>query len=362
MRSRTIIPALALFPTILATAMAAEKPADKTDTVYSLADAGELHVVLPPGWTGESDNGTPATIALKAAAGKHVSVQITSVPGKSADSDLKRAAEQVGAGYAAGSKEKKTVLEEIKGPAVHGYASSYTDASDNPGEFRCVTAGVVASNGQVLAVTLLYNDKTSADRVAAAETLKTLSVSVPPGGAAAAATIASPDGKWTLSIAGKWKVLDNSKSPDGRSREVTATSADGSLMLSIFLEPAAKGGGDAKAAREFYLSRMKQNPLPMNHLKTDVVGDVATLDYDQGPEQLKQHNLNAYLSHDGVWVDVHGILQFPCSEAVNQHAVLRVKTVVSAEVIHLHCDPLIPFIAADGVGIKFNPYTGPGTA
>ena len=43
----------------------------------------------------------------------------------------------------------------------------------------------------------------------------------------------------------------------------------------------------------------------MEHLKKDEVGEVATLEYDRGSEGFKQHSINAYLSHAGIWVDAH---------------------------------------------------------
>ena len=289
--------------------------AKATDATYSLGDAGDLKLSLPVGWTGESDGQTPPTITLKSPAGEHVSIQVTAVPGDATDAKVKAAAQAVGdLQYAPNSKEKKVTLEEVKGTGVHGWVSSYTDGSADPGEFRYVTAGSLACNGHVLAVTVLYNDKVSVDHTAATAALKTFSMPAAAGGAATtkpaaaagpATTIDSPDGKWTLTIPGTWTVADDQKSGDGKSREVTATSADGSETMTVFLEPAAKAKGDAKAARDFYLNRMKRNPLGMDHLKKDAVGDVATLDYDQGPAELKMHNLNAYVARDGVWVDVH---------------------------------------------------------
>jgi hypothetical protein len=241
-----------------------------------------------------------------------VSIQLTPVPGKTTDADLNRAAKLVGSRYAAGSKEKKpTPLIAVQGAGVRGYLSAYTDAADDPGEFRYVAAGVLACGEQALAVTVLYNDKESPDHTAAMDALKTLSIKAPGGDGAKPKPVAagadglraaSVDGRWTLVVPGKWKIEDDRK--NGKSRQMTATSADGGLFLSLFLEPAA-GPGDAKAARAFYLKRMRRNPDPMRNLKQPTAGEVAALEYDQGPSELKQHHLNAYLAHGGVWVDVH---------------------------------------------------------
>ncbi len=299
------LPSILILLLVSTIALAAE---DKT---ISLGDAGTLHVSLPQEWKVANDGSSPVTVKLTALPDKHVSIQLTPMPMSIPEAKLKMTAKRVGDGYASGSKEKQTTLEEIKGDGVHGYVASFTDASADPGEFRFVTAGVLLCGKTTLAVTLLYNDKTSADHTAALDALKSLSIvaataerGAATAPAAAVLKVKSPDGKWTLALPGTWKVADDSKSPDGKSRQLTATSEDGA-MLTLFLEPAAKPGGDAKAARAFYLSRMKQNPIPMEHLKQDAVGEVATLEYDQGTDDLKEHNLNAYLSHAGVWVDVH---------------------------------------------------------
>ena len=276
---------------------------------YSLGDAGTLHVALPAGWTGESDEQTPPTISLKAPADKHVSIQITALPVEMTEEKVKVAASIIGQRYAEGSTEKKVTLEAIKGDGVDGYVSSYTDASADPGEFKFVTAGVLICNKRPLAVTLLYNAKTSDDHTSALAALKSLSLASDAAAPAAKAAkdlhVKSPDGTWSMVVPGNWQVADDSKSADGKSRQITAMGDEGKLMLTLFLEPADKPTGDAKAARDFYLARMKQNPLGMEHLKEDAVGHVATLEYDQGTRDFMQHNLNAYLSHAGVWVDVH---------------------------------------------------------
>ena len=274
------------------------------EKTYSLGDLGTLKVTLPDGWTGQSNEQTPPTIELKAPAGKHVSLQITALPDELTDAKLKDAATMIGDHFAEGSTEKKTTLEEIKEKDVHGYVSSFTDNSADPGEFKYVTAGILSCNKKTLAVTLLYNDKTSPDHTAALVMLKSLSIAAAPA-AAKELRVQSPDGTWTLVVPGKWMVSEDNKSKDHKSRQLTAMSDDGEMMMTLFLEPADNPTGDAKACRDFYLERMKKNPLPMENLKQDVVGEVATLEYDQGSEGFKEHNLNAYLSHAGVWVDLH---------------------------------------------------------
>src|SRR4051812_26653977 len=123
---------LAMMAALTVCIAAASPPAEAPrDTAYSLGDAGELHVALPAGWTGKGDGAAPTTIQLLAPEGKHVSIQLTPVPGKTADADLQRATKLIGSRYASGSKEKTTTtLIPVKGTGVRGYLSAYTDAAE----------------------------------------------------------------------------------------------------------------------------------------------------------------------------------------------------------------------------------------
>jgi hypothetical protein len=225
------------------------------------------------------------------------------------DDKLKDAARLMGDHYAKGSKEKTTALEEFKGAnGMHGYVSSFTDATGNPGAFHFLMAGIICADKTYLAVTLYCDDRNSDDHTAALEAVKNLSVSA---GAAPAKTIStelkvkSPDETWTLVVPGHWKVMEDDKSKDRTTREVTAVADDGVTMLSLFFDPPIKATGDASDARAYYLDRMKIYRKPLENLKQDTTGEFATLEYDQGSEGFKLHNINAYLSHNGVWVDVH---------------------------------------------------------
>ncbi len=273
------------------------------DKTFSLGDAGKLHLSLPDGWTGDDDGQAPTTVTLKSPAGKFVSIQIRPLSAVT-EQNLKAAATMIGDHYAEQSREKKTTLEEIKGKDVHGFVSSFA-VSTKPGNPRYVTAGVLQAGATTLAVTVLYNEKDSADRTAAMDALKTFSVT---GGHVALPKemrVKSPDGSWTLVVPGPWKVSEDDKTNNGKGREITATSEDGNSMLTLFLDPAADPAGDAAAARAFYLDRMNKDPLPMDHLKKDTVGETAVLEYDQGAAGFKDHNVHAYLSHAGIWIDLH---------------------------------------------------------
>ncbi len=275
---------------------------------FALSEIGQLKLKLPDGWTAESNGAT--TVKVDAPVGRHVSIQMTLIPArvKVTDTSLKNMAEASGGQYVDGSKEKKITLESIKGDNVSGYVCSFTDASADPGEFACVTAGALKLSDRLFAVTLLYNDKTSAEHDAAMKVLQTASVTASKADAnidaVPALRVKSPDGKWAVLVPGKWDVLDDQLAPGGQQRQVAAANAEHKWLATVFLETAANAG-DAKAAREFYFVRMQRNPIPMTNVKRSEFGDVAVVEYDQDIGDGASHNINAYVSYKNCWVDVH---------------------------------------------------------
>lgn len=309
---------MAFVPTLLALLAAAVAHAGEAKAIP--IGGATLHIAVPEGWSSSIDNQTPPTITLKAADPSKANLLLTAVGPQTTDAALRKSALTTGNFYAPGSVEKKVTLTEVKGKAIHGFMSSFTDASKGTVEFRYVTAGNLVSGKREFIATLLTQSKDAPERAAGLEAIRSISVvaegpdgapaGAPAGGAASKSAsrdelrIPSPDGSWVLVLPGKWRSRGVQVSPDGKSAQVAAMSAGG-MMMTIFLEPAANPDGNAEAARAFYLERMKENPLGMDGLKQQLVGEVATLEYDQGLGDFTQHNLNAYLAHKGIWVDVH---------------------------------------------------------
>jgi len=78
-------------------------------------------------------------------------------------------------------------------------------------------------------------------------------------------------------------------------------------MITITLEPAAQEG-DATVCRDYYAGKLKKSPLPQDDIKTSEKGEMALREYMVkrfAGETLNQKNLNAYLVHDGIWIDIH---------------------------------------------------------
>jgi hypothetical protein len=116
---------------------------------------------------------------------------------------------------------------------------------------------------------------------------------------------ALPARDWAVLIDGAidLQVLDDRVSPDGRSRQILAFDSHRGVTVSVYLEPAPQPDGDSKAAREFYLGRLRGSPMPMRDVKTTEQPPFAVLEYVV-PDRNQKH-VNLYLSREGVWVDVH---------------------------------------------------------
>src|SRR5947209_8256576 len=86
-----------------------------------------------------------------------------------------------------------------------------------------------------------------------------------------------------------------------------AVNQETGINLSVFMEPAPKAG-DSTVVRDTYWGRAKQSPMKKEGITLGKVGDYATVQYivpDVEGLPIQQKNMNLYLAHDGVWVDVH---------------------------------------------------------
>ena len=290
---RTIAPlALLMF-------VAAASAADKS---IPLPGGATAHLAVPDGWTATVAGGRVPTVTVTGPADRHAMIKLTMIPLRRAMSDaqLKSATVAAAQQYVGSSKEQKATPEVVKGDGTHGYVCSFTDAAADPGEFRCVTSGAVAVGDAALgAITILSDDNAGPAHAAAMGVLTSLKVDAPKAAAAGPLRLASPDGKWAVVVPGHWTAGEGGGG-NGQQVEASATDPAGGWVASVFVEPAANPG-DAKAARAFYVARMKRNPIPMTNVKRRMVGDAAVVGYDQDVN----HNVNVYLSHGGQWVDVH---------------------------------------------------------
>ena len=95
---------------------------------------------------------------------------------------------------------------------------------------------------------------------------------------------------------------------DGKGISVFGSDDARGMVVTVFIEHAA-GPGDARACRDYYLSKGQGGHLHRREVKLSERPGMALVEY-YGPrvgiaEIDNQKHVNAYLSHDGLWIDVH---------------------------------------------------------
>jgi hypothetical protein len=130
-----------------------------------------------------------------------------------------------------------------------------------------------------------------------------------PAAADAPLRLADPaGGGWELVLPVKgFEVTNDQISKDTKMRQFMATNADTGVEMSVFMEPADKPG-DSSTVRDVYWARAKQSPFKKEKIKLAKAGDYATVEYIVPSLEgvpLNQKNMNIYVAHAGVWIDVH---------------------------------------------------------
>jgi len=117
-----------------------------------------------------------------------------------------------------------------------------------------------------------------------------------------------PDKTWALGIDLSDFKIENAEFNKGvTGRMLYAINSHTGIIISIFLEKAAFKG-DSKVCREYYWNKAKQSPFQKDDLKFSEVGEKALVEYMIKTYQgitVNQKNVNAYMSKDDVWIDIH---------------------------------------------------------
>jgi tetratricopeptide (TPR) repeat protein len=112
---------------------------------------------------------------------------------------------------------------------------------------------------------------------------------------------------WSLCMDLKdFNVQENNFSPDGTSRQIFADK-NKDLEVSVFIEK-ADHEGNAVECRKFYWSKAEKSPFSKDNLKQYEKSDIAFVEHDTKEYEGKKvdyHSMNAYLSHEGYWIDIH---------------------------------------------------------
>ncbi len=129
-------------------------------------------------------------------------------------------------------------------------------------------------------------------------------------GRSSAASLAFPGKAWSLVVdLPGCKMKRPQVYDEGTGVVIEGLNKKTGMNVSIFMEKAPRPG-DARVCRDFYWKRLQEAPLPMHtgKVRFTVRADKAIIDSvdpDFMGTNVGRKNVNAYMSHDGVWVDIH---------------------------------------------------------
>jgi len=250
-----------------------------------MATLGDLALRVPGEWqdlsvVGEHGGRTPSMIEFtgKDASG---SVQLKLLPivppmlhdEMKTDAGLKKICESTARPFVGGSVEKRLTFVPIDGPAAHGFTYTLTDASPNPGPFKCTTGGAIRVGDVVLLMTLMHQPNQPAFKQAIDAITN----------ATAGAPTSRPSEKPLALLApgGTWRVTlpDPGCGPaqGGVGAKEAKYAAEGAVHFTGFFEPGATPlarGPAVLGVRDFYLRRMRGNGAPMEQIKLGGGGKV----------------------------------------------------------------------------------------
>jgi hypothetical protein len=293
----------------------ADAPKDSAAKAFKVPNHGDLLLTVPKGWKDSmgQKRGMPPTIEFTDDGGTF-SVQVSMIPPRggvlfNSPENLRKVAEAMGRGLLKTAKEKDLSIQEVKGAEATGYFYNLTDKDPDPGGYEYITGGDVGVGDLLLTVTILYHDPKSPVRQTALDMLKAARQSRAPAATQPAYVgVAAPGATWDLVLPAKgFEIVEDQTNEARKSRQIMAVNKEKGLNLSVFMEPAPKAG-DSAVVRDTYWGRARQSPLKKEGITLGKVGDFTTVQYmvpDVEGVPLEQKNLNLYLAHDGVWVDVH---------------------------------------------------------
>lgn len=117
-----------------------------------------------------------------------------------------------------------------------------------------------------------------------------------------------PAQDWALAIdLAEFKIEKKGYSPDSSMFQLSATNAKTNMNMSIFIEKTTSTG-DKNDCREFYWSKSAKSPLKKENVQKYETQDLAIVEHDTkefNGQVVNFHSLNAYLSKNGYWIDVH---------------------------------------------------------
>lgn len=213
------------------------------------------------------------------------------------------------------AEESEVPLHELRGTRACGFYASATDRTvEKPTreDFKYATQGA-ATNGQAMvSFTVLTNLRNPPELRTALEIVGSARhVGMPESAETALAGIrlAFPEKDWRLAVNLDGFELENAGPPqDGPGMHLVARRGDPIMIVSIFLDEDTRGytaEGYRRWYRENHL-RIIAGSKPHDIEQSERNG-LPILEYSHTLENLdgKLRHMNAFMVHDGVWIDVH---------------------------------------------------------
>ena len=121
-------------------------------------------------------------------------------------------------------------------------------------------------------------------------------------------TFQMPSEDWTLEIdLDGFKIEREAYSTDSTMFRLSATNSKTNINVSIFIEK-ADAKGDKEDCRYHYWNKAKNSPLAKENVTTYETELLAIVEHDTkefNGQVVNFHSLNAYLTKDGYWMDIH---------------------------------------------------------
>jgi hypothetical protein len=284
----------------------------------AIPNRGQLELSAPASWSDESETiqGNIPTITFHPKTGPGFEILVSVIAGPkgtdyNSNTNVRKHIERDGQNLLPTAMESKLVIKEIAGQTGTGYYYTFTDRAPKPGEYEYMTQGGIGVGDLLLSFTILSHEKEGkvlqgALTMLAGAKQHTGSAGLPDDMKSYALSL--PAAKWSLvmDLSG-FAVVGKEVSPDSQGAMVMATNKSTGVTVSAFLEvkPDLR---TAQACRAFYWSKSLKSPVPKTDIRLFETGQMAlaswTVQEFKGVK-VQQRNINAYMGHQGVCIDLH---------------------------------------------------------
>ena len=324
---------------------------DSLERAFAVPGHGTLRLEVPAMWQttlSDTPEGGPPTIQFAPISGGGFLVLVTPMglaPAEESRHDPaanRQVVEEWGAENLEGAVEEDLPIFPIEGPQASGYGARLTDSNPGPDEFLMVTFGAVTTGGLRVVFTILTH---SADHPAIEQGLAMIRGArhtgrmsapqpatepwhpgplAPPGGSEAmspepsgAPAVSPTEALRRLTFPGRdWSLIVDMPGfeftrkqtlDDGKGIMAFGENSQTRVLIRLLIEEAAREG-DQLACRKYYWKKVRRKGAKKSDVRLSEREGIALVEYlieEARGFRVNQKNVNAYLSHDGMWIDVH---------------------------------------------------------